>query len=88
MSNPQTLFVTVGIVEHEADGEEGLQEDQREDGHHGEGSHHRVGFLQVVTGNLRGGHGERILLLLLLDIRAVSLVISDLVRISQTETER
>ena len=86
MSNPQTLFVTVGIVEHEADGEEGLQEDQREDGHHGEGSHHRVGFLQVVTGNLRGGHGERILLLL--DIWAVSLVISDLVRISQTETER
>ena len=88
VSNPQTLFVTVGIVEHEADGEEGLQEDQREDRHHGEGSHHRVGFLQVVTGNLRGGHGERILLLLLLDIRAVSLVISDLVRISQTETER
>ena len=83
MCNPQTLFVTVGIVEHEADREDGLQEDQGEYGHHGEGGHHRVGFLQVVRGNIRGDHGERILLpLLRLDIRAVSLVISDLVRTS------
>ena len=85
MCNPETLFVTVGIVEHEADREEGLQEDQGEYRHHGEGSHHRVGFLQVVPGKIRGDDGERLLLLLLLlrlDIRAVSLMISDLVRTS------
>ena len=79
--NPQTLFVPVGIVDHEVDGEDGLQEDEREYGHYGEGGHHRVGLLQVTTGNIGGDQGERILLLLLLllDIWAVSLMLSDLV---------
>ena len=83
VGNPQTLFVTVGIVDHEADGENGLQEDQSEYRHHGEGGHHRVGLLQIATGNIGGDQGERILLLpllLLLDIWAVSLMVSDLVR--------
>ena len=66
VGNPQTLFVTVGIVDHEADGEDGLQEDQSEYRHHGEGGHHRVGLLQVAAVNLGGDQRERILLLLLL----------------------
>ena len=83
VGNPQTLFVPVGIVDHEVDGEDGLQEDEREYGHHREGGHHRVGLLQIATGNIGGDQGERILLLpllLLLDIWAVSLMVSDLVR--------
>ena len=66
VGNPQTLFVAVGIADHEGDGEDGLQEDEREYRHHGEGGHHRVGLLQVAAVNLRGDQRERILLLLLL----------------------
>ena len=83
MGNPQTLFVTVGIVDHEGDCEDGLQEDEREYGHHCEGGHHRVGFLQVVTVDLRGYQGQRILLLLLLlplAIQASGPILSDLVK--------
>ena len=48
----ETLSVTVGVVDHEDEGEYGLYEQQGEDCHHSKGSHNSISFLQVVTVNL------------------------------------
>ena len=76
------LGVPQGGGDHEHQGQHQLQAEQRHQPRHREGRHHRVGLLQIATGNIRGDQGERILLLLLLlllDIWAVSLMVSDLV---------
>ena len=66
VGNPHTLHVPAGVEDHEDDAEDRLQEEEAEDGHHGEGRHHGVGLLQVGSvDGVRGEGGEGLLVLVL-----------------------
>ena len=66
VGDPLVELVPVGDNDHENHSEGNLDEEEAEDAHHSEGSHHGVRFLQIIDVNLVRCYGLSIFLHLLI----------------------